>query len=102
MRKSMQNLGKTGISVEKSAGNLKNPEKNGKLCDSNDWKNPHLEENVVNCNLQICFFFVYQNDVQLSSEQNLHPDIPKQHQAGKRLGTVKNDTKMASCRGTAA
>jgi hypothetical protein len=47
-------------------------------------------------------FFVYQNDVQLSSEQNLHPDIPKQHQAGKRLGTVKNDTKMASCRGTAA
>jgi hypothetical protein len=56
MRKSMQNLGKTGISVEKSAGNLKNPEKNGKLCDSNDWKNPHLEENVVNCNLQICFF----------------------------------------------
>ena len=34
-----------------------NPEKNGKLCDSNDWKNPHLEENWVNCNPQIWGIF---------------------------------------------
>lgn len=88
---------------KKPSGNHENPEK---IMESSViptigktliWK-------IVNCRLKqiIGCIFVDQNDVQLTSEQNLHPYIPNQHQAGKRLGTVKNDTKMASCRGTAA
>ena len=103
MRKSMQNLGIWVFYCGKvSTGNLKTQRKMESCVIPTIGKTLIWKKTGWTAIRRFGVFFVYQNDVQLSSEQNLHPDIPKQHQAGKRLGTVKNDTKMASCRGTAA